>query len=42
MKNFKVVIMNGKKKIYIEHAFTENKEDVREKVADIILGQKSY
>lgn len=40
MKTFKVVMKNGKKKIYIEHAFTENKEDVREKVADIILGQK--
>lgn len=40
MKSFKVVVKDGKRKIFIEHVFTETKEDVREKAADIILGQK--
>lgn len=40
MKSFKVVIQDGKRKIYIENVFTEPKEDVRAKAADIVLGQK--
>ncbi|GAA0107326.1 hypothetical protein [Clostridium tertium] len=41
MKGFVVVIKNGKKKIYINNLFTETKEDVREKAADIVLKQDS-
>lgn len=38
--NVKVVIKAGKKKIYINNKFSETKEDVRKKAADIILKQK--
>lgn len=41
MKSIKVVIKNGKRKMYIENVFTENKEDVRAKAADIVLGQNN-
>lgn len=40
MKSYEVVIKNGKRKIYIKNIFNDNKDDVREKAADIILGQK--
>ena len=38
-ESYTVIIKDGKKKMYITNTFTNPKEDVREKVADIILKQ---
>jgi len=40
LNKIEVLIVNGKRKILITNRFTETKEDVREKVADLIL--KNY
>lgn len=39
MKTIKVEIRNGKRRIFITNTFVDTKEDVREKAANVVLGQ---
>lgn len=36
-----VIVINGKRKMFVTHKFTDTKEDVRKKVTDIILKKEN-